>query len=95
MQENEVLRAALDRLNIKPIAAARLFGVSRITVYNWIVGKHAIPKDVFTALLDTENRNYASFMERQKAITQMAEDINAGKITAPAKRRRRKADRPE
>ncbi len=95
MQENEVLRAALDRLNIKPIAAARLFGVSRITVYNWIAGKHAIPKDVFTALLDTENRNYASFMERQKAITQMAEDINAGKITAPAKRRRRKADRPE
>ena len=94
MQENEVLRAALERLNIKPMTAARIFGVSRITVYNWIGGKHAIPKDVFTAILDTENRNYAAFMERQKAISEMAEDINAGKITAP-KRRRSQAPRTE
>lgn len=94
MQENEVLRAALERLNIKPMTAARIFGVSRITIYNWIAGKHAIPKDVFTAILDKENRDYASFMERQNAINQMAKDINAGKITAP-KHRRRKTDRPE
>lgn len=77
-RERDVFNVALERFNMSQKAAASLFNVSRVTIYNWSLGKCEIPKRVFIALLEIENRNFLALKERQAAITETVERLKSG-----------------
>lgn len=56
--ENKVFWDAVKRIGFTVNDAAWYFGVSRITIYNWRMGYHPIPKGVFITLVDLYNMDH-------------------------------------